>query len=88
MRMTGRESLGVEEGHNSRIVYEVDSMMEQRLLCRMHTIRNTIELFTHYHDWLIESCTEEIFDCMSSGIPHQHAVNRVIARKNSEKTIS
>ena len=46
------------------------------------------ELFTQYHDWLIESCTEEIFDCMSGGIPHQHAVNRVIARKNSENTIS
>ena len=41
------------------------------------------ELFTHYHDWRIEFCTEEIFDCMSSGIPHQHAVNRVIARKLS-----
>ncbi|HIE27407.1 TPA: class I SAM-dependent methyltransferase [Candidatus Poribacteria bacterium] len=39
------------------------------------------ELFTHYHDWRIEYCTEEIFDCMSSGAPHQHAVNRVIARK-------
>ena len=39
------------------------------------------ELFAHYHDWKIESCTEEIFDCMSSGVPHQHAVNRLIARK-------
>ena len=39
------------------------------------------ELFTLYHDWKIELCTEEIFDCMSSGVPHQHAVNRVIARK-------
>ena len=37
------------------------------------------ELFTHYHDWKIEYCTEEIFDCMSSGIPHQHATNRVLA---------
>jgi len=41
------------------------------------------ELFTHYHDWKIELCTEEIFDCMSSGVPHQHAVNRIIARKLS-----
>jgi tellurite methyltransferase len=41
------------------------------------------ELFTHYHDWRIEFCTEEIFECMSSGIPHQHAVNRAIARKLS-----
>ena len=39
------------------------------------------ELFTHYHDWKIEFCTEEIFDCLSSGVPHQHAVNRIIARK-------
>jgi len=38
------------------------------------------ELFTHYHDWKLEDCTEEIFDCMSSGVPHKHAVNRVIAR--------
>jgi tellurite methyltransferase len=41
------------------------------------------ELLTHYHDWKIEFCTEEIFDCLSSGIPHQHAVNRIIARKLS-----
>jgi len=39
------------------------------------------ELFTHYHDWRIEVSSEEIFDCMSSGVPHQHAVNRMVARK-------
>ena len=39
------------------------------------------ELFTHYHDWKIEFCTEAIFDCMSGGVPHRHAVNRMIARK-------
>lgn len=39
------------------------------------------ELFTYYADWRIEYCTEEIFDCMSSGIPHQHAMNRLVARK-------
>jgi tellurite methyltransferase len=39
------------------------------------------ELLTYYHDWLIEYCAEEIFDCMSSGKPHKHAVNRIIARK-------
>ncbi len=39
------------------------------------------ELFTHYHDWKIEYLTEEIFDCMSGGIPHRHAVNRIVARK-------
>ena len=39
------------------------------------------ELLTYYHDWRIEFCTEEIFDCMSSDVPHQHAVNRMIGRK-------
>jgi tellurite methyltransferase len=39
------------------------------------------ELLTYYRDWKIEFCAEEIFDCQSSGVPHQHAVNRVIARK-------
>ena len=39
------------------------------------------ELFTLYHDWNIEWCIEEIFDCMSSGVPHQHATNRIVARK-------
>lgn len=37
------------------------------------------ELFTFYHDWKIEYCTEEIFDCMSSGIPHQHCTDRILA---------
>lgn len=41
----------------------------------------TGELFSHYHDWKVELCTEEIIDCLSSGIPHQHAVNRILARK-------
>jgi tellurite methyltransferase len=41
------------------------------------------ELLTHYHDWLVEYTTEEIFDCMSSGIPHKHATNRVLARKTT-----
>ncbi len=39
------------------------------------------ELLTLYHDWKIEYCTEEIFDCMSGGIPHQHAMSRMVARK-------
>lgn len=41
------------------------------------------ELLTYYHDWRVEFCTEEIFDCMSSGVQHQHAVNRMVARKES-----
>lgn len=39
------------------------------------------EIFTHYHDWLIQECTEIIFDCNSSGVPHQHAMNKIIAQK-------
>jgi len=41
------------------------------------------ELMTYYHDWRMEFCTEEIFDCMSGGIPHQHAVNRMVAREQT-----
>lgn len=39
------------------------------------------ELSTHYHDWLIESSSEVIFDCNSSGIPHQHAMSKIISKK-------
>jgi len=39
------------------------------------------EVFTHYHDWIVEHCCEEIFDCSSSGAPHRHAVNRIVARR-------
>ncbi|KHF37982.1 DNA (cytosine-5-)-methyltransferase [Halalkalibacter okhensis] len=40
------------------------------------------ELLSYYHDWLIESCPEIIIDCNSSGIPHQHAINKIISKKN------
>ena len=39
------------------------------------------QLFTYFHDWYIEHCTEYVFDCDSSGIPHRHAANRLFARK-------
>jgi len=39
------------------------------------------ELMGYFWDWEIIYSTEEIFDCMSSGIPHKHAVNRIIARR-------
>ena len=38
------------------------------------------ELFTYFHDWYIESCSEYIFNCNSSGMPHKHAANRLFAR--------
>ncbi len=39
------------------------------------------ELLTLFHDWKINTFREEIFDCMSSGIPHQHCMDTVIAQK-------
>lgn len=39
------------------------------------------ELMSYYWNWEILYCMEEIFDCRSSGIPHKHAVNRVIAKR-------
>lgn len=39
------------------------------------------EILTCYHDWEILFFEETVFDCNSSGIHHQHAVNRIVARK-------
>jgi tellurite methyltransferase len=39
------------------------------------------ELLAKYHDWLVEWSAEEVFDCNSSGVPHRHCVNRIIARR-------
>ena len=39
------------------------------------------QLFTLYHDWYLEECSEYVFDCNSSGVPHKHAANRMYARK-------
>ncbi|WP_311079278.1 methyltransferase domain-containing protein [Paenibacillus polymyxa] len=39
------------------------------------------ELLTHYHDWFIEDSSEVVFDCNSSGIPHKHAMTKIIAQK-------
>lgn len=41
----------------------------------------TGELSSRYHDWLIHDCPEVIFDCNSSGIPHKHAMSKIIAQK-------
>ncbi len=41
------------------------------------------EIFTHYHDWYIRECSEVIFDCNSSGIPHKHAMDKIIAQRPS-----
>lgn len=39
------------------------------------------ELFTYYHDWLLHRVDEIVFDCNSSGIPHQHCMDIMIAEK-------
>lgn len=39
------------------------------------------ELPAYYHDWKFEHLEEKIFDCDSSGIPHQHCMDILIARK-------
>jgi len=39
------------------------------------------ELLSHYDDWLIRDSSEIVFDCNSSGIPHQHAMSVVAAQK-------
>lgn len=41
------------------------------------------ELFHIYHDWMFHICKEEIFDCNSSGIPHRHCMDTVIAQKSA-----
>ncbi len=42
------------------------------------------ELFGLYHDWRFERCEEVIFDCSSSGVPHKHCMDTLIAVKASE----
>lgn len=39
------------------------------------------ELFTYYSEWCLDEITEVIFDCNSSGTPHKHAMNKLIAKK-------
>lgn len=39
------------------------------------------ELFMYYHDWLFHKNDEWIFDCNSSGMPHKHCMDVLIAEK-------
>ncbi len=39
------------------------------------------ELFMHYHDWQLHKTEELIFDCQSSGVPHKHCMDIMIAEK-------
>lgn len=38
-------------------------------------------IFSLYSSWRLEHFEDTIIDCNSSGVAHQHAVNRMIARK-------
>jgi tellurite methyltransferase len=42
------------------------------------------ELMGYYWDWEILYCAEQIFDCKSGGVPHKHAICRMIARRYRE----
>ena len=53
-----------------------------------HHLWKSGQLFTYFHDWRIEQCSEYIFDCNSSGIPHRHAANRLFARNVKRVGIS
>ena len=39
------------------------------------------ELFSYYHDWHFQMCTEIIFDCESGDTPHKHCMDILIAEK-------
>ena len=43
------------------------------------------ELMSYFWDWEILHSEEEIFNCTSSGIPHKHAVNRIIAKRHQDE---
>lgn len=44
----------------------------------------TGKIFTYYPDWKFERIDETVFDCNSSGVPHQHCMDYVVARKVCE----
>jgi len=39
------------------------------------------QLLAYYHDWFIEDFSESVFDCVSSGIRHKHAMNELYSRR-------
>ncbi len=39
------------------------------------------EIFTYYNDWNIILLEEKIIDCNSSGVPHKHCINLMMAVK-------
>jgi tellurite methyltransferase len=49
------------------------------------TLFRPSELLACYWDWEIVYFAEEIFDCKSSGVPHKHCADRIIARRYQER---
>ncbi len=45
------------------------------------TLWHSGELAYLYHDWRFHQMTEDIFDCTSGHIPHQHCMDTIIAEK-------
>ena len=45
------------------------------------TIWKSGELFSYYFDWYLHQSQEIVFDCNSSGIPHKHCMNVLLAEK-------
>jgi tellurite methyltransferase len=41
------------------------------------------ELLELYADWEIPYFAEDIFDCDSGGVPHKHAMHRMVARRHA-----
>ena len=41
----------------------------------------TARLFTYYPDWYFERMDEYVFECHSSGVPHHHCMDVLVARK-------
>jgi len=49
------------------------------------TVWRSGELATYYSSWLLHEMSEKIFDCNSSGEPHRHCMDTLLARKKAEK---
>ena len=41
----------------------------------------TAKLFTYYPEWYFERMEEYVFECHSSGVPHNHCMDVLVARK-------
>lgn len=51
------------------------------------TLWRSGELALCYHDWRLHTCREDIFDCQSSGVPHRHCMDTLLAERPGEDEI-